>query len=216
MSRGFSPTLRANTPSPLTVPQVDADFLGVAATANAAARTYFAANQAAMLALAPTPQAGDFCLRSDNQATFVFNGSDPTLIGNWFSTNLTLPRQTAAYTTGVLAAGATESVGTLALKKTSDLLVIATNYPAWVRVYGTAAQRTADASRSITVDPAPGAGVFADVATTSAVPSIHMSPVPIFVNGDTPAVDVSYLAITNNNSVALAITCTITYLPMEM
>ncbi len=124
-------------------------------------------------------------------------------------------RQTASYTTAVLAPGATESTGSVALRKVSDLLTLATDYPAWVRVYGTAAQRTADASRLITADPAPGAGVFADVATTAAKPSIPMSPVPVFVNGDSPVADTGYLAITNRDTVARAITLTLTYLPQE-
>ena len=87
MSRSFLPTLRVNSPSPLSDSQVDANFLGVAAVANAAVRTYFAASQAVMLALTPSPQVGDLCLRSDIGATLVFNGGDPTLISGWLATN---------------------------------------------------------------------------------------------------------------------------------
>ena len=85
MSRSFLPTLRVNSPSPLSDSQVDANFLGVAAVANAAVRPYFAASQAVMLALTPSPQVGDLCFRSDISSTLVFNGGDPTLISGWLT-----------------------------------------------------------------------------------------------------------------------------------
>lgn len=122
-------------------------------------------------------------------------------------------RATATLTTGTLATGAAEN-GTAALCKVSDILFIATDYPAWVRLYGTSAQRAADASRPITEDPAPGAGVFADVSTTDSL-SIAMSPVPVFVNGDGVPADVGYLSVKNLDGVDRAITVTITYLPQE-
>jgi hypothetical protein len=122
-------------------------------------------------------------------------------------------RATATLTTGTLATGASEN-GTAALCKVSDILFIATDYPAWVRLYGTSAQRAADASRPITEDPAPGAGVFADVSTTDSL-SIAMSPVTVFVNGDGVPADVGYLSVKNLDSVDRAITVTITYLPQE-
>ena len=84
-TRTFSPTLRQNSPNPLTIAQVDGNFSGTANIANSAARTYFASSQAAMLALSPTPQAGDWCWRSDTTFPFIFLGGDATNIANWSS-----------------------------------------------------------------------------------------------------------------------------------
>lgn len=122
-------------------------------------------------------------------------------------------RLSVGYTTATLAPSATET-GTVALKKTSDILKIVTNYPAWIRLYGTAAQRTADASRLITQDPAPGAGVFLDASTSSSL-DLVMSPIPTFSNGDGTPADVGYLSVKNLDSTSRVITVTITYLPQE-
>ena len=58
---------------------------------------------------------------------------------------------------------------------TYALLKIETDRAAWVRLYVDTASRTADASRLITDDPAPDAGVIAEVITTGAE-TIKMSP----------------------------------------
>lgn len=127
----------------------------------------------------------------------------------------TTQRATAAASTGALAAGATASVN-VSLAKTSDILNLATNYPAWVRVYSTAAARTADASRPITQDPVPGAGVVLEVLTSSLQLSIPMSPVPSFANGDGTPGPTAYLSITNMDTVSRSITATLTHLPQEV
>ena len=59
--------------------------------------------------------------------------------------------------------------------ETYALLKIETSHAAWVRLYVDTASRTADASRVITDDPAPDAGVIAEVITTGAE-TIKMSP----------------------------------------
>ena len=43
--------------------------------------TFVVANQAAMLAL--TAQTGDIAIRSDESKTYILQGSDPTVLGNW-------------------------------------------------------------------------------------------------------------------------------------
>jgi hypothetical protein len=48
------------------------------------------------------------------------------------------------------------------------LMKVATSAAAWVRIYTSEAARIADASRTEGTDPAPGAGVIAEVITTGA------------------------------------------------
>ena len=122
-------------------------------------------------------------------------------------------RQTVSHTTASIAPNAVENAS-VTINKTSDLLKITTDYPAWVRVYGTSAQRTADASRLITDDPAPGAGVFADVSTTAS-PTVLLSPIPVFANGDGTPANTAYLSVKNLDGSSRAITTTITFLPQE-
>ena len=123
-------------------------------------------------------------------------------------------RSTASLTTASLAAGGS-ATGTMTIRKVADLLKLTTDYPAWVRVYGTSAQRTADAARPITEDPVPGAGCFLDASTEAGALTVTCSPVPVFVNGDGTPADTAYVAIQNLDSVSRAITVDITYLPQE-
>lgn len=122
-------------------------------------------------------------------------------------------RQTATVTTASLAAGAT-ATATMDIRKVADLLSMETDYPAWVRVYGTAAQRTADAARAITEDPPPGSGCFLDASTSSGL-VVACSPVPVFWNGDSTPDDTAYVSIKNLDTVSRAITVDIVYLPQE-
>ena len=141
----------------------------------------------------------------DAQAPIAIADNDP---------RLTRVRGTGQVTTGTLAASATENAS-IALSRTTELLVIATDYPAWVRVYSTAAARTADATRDITQDIEAGKGLQAEVITRTGALSIPMSPAPVVCNLDTPATTTLYLAITNLDTVARAITATFTHLKLE-
>lgn len=82
-TRTFTPTLRQTSPTPLSITQVDGNFSGIGNIANSAARSYFAGSQSAMLTLSPTPQAGDWCWRSDTTFPFIFLGGDATNLSNW-------------------------------------------------------------------------------------------------------------------------------------
>lgn len=59
--------------------------------------------------------------------------------------------------------------------KAFGLMKIETSHAAWVRLYIDAASRTADAGRAETSDPAPDAGVIAEVITTGAE-TVNLSP----------------------------------------
>lgn len=126
----------------------------------------------------------------------------------------TFERTTLSHTTITLAASATEEF-TLAINKTADLLKVATDFPAWVRVYGSAAMRSDDSGRLITEDPAPGAGCFFDGRTESTALEIDCSPVPIFVNHDSTPANTAYLSLRNLDTVSRAITLDLTFIPQE-
>ena len=97
---------------------------------------------------------------------------------------------TISYTgsaTGLASRGAiNNTTGTISNNGSSDLTIssgfasyallkIETSHAAWVRLYVDTASRTADASRLITDDPAPDAGVIAEIISTGAE-TIKMSP----------------------------------------
>lgn len=123
------------------------------------------------------------------------------------------PQGSVAGSTGVIAAAAAANIS-VAMPKVAGILIISTNYPAWVRIYQTSAARTNDASRLITQDPISGTGVVCEVLTGGSLEQVMM-PVPVFSNDDLPLDNVAYLAVTNYDSVARDITTTITYQPMS-
>ena len=123
-------------------------------------------------------------------------------------------RQTATGTTASLANDATADLS-LAIRKVADILKVTTDYPSWVRIYGTDAQRAADASRLITEDPTPGSGCFFDGLTQTGALTITCSPVPVFVNGDATPANTAYLSIRNKSGASHAIQVDVTYLPQE-
>lgn len=118
------------------------------------------------------------------------------------------------YTTGTLAAGAATNF-TVVVKKSATLEVVATDHPAWIRIYGTAAALAADASRNQSVSPTAGTGIYLDAITTAGILTINLSPAPSFVNNDTSPADVAYVSITNLSGASTTITLNLTYLPEE-
>ena len=84
-------------------------------------------------------------------------------------------RSTFTATTASLANNVAGNIEVTAHKSYS-LLKIKPSIAAWVTLYVDAASRTADANRVQGADPAPDAGVIAEVITTSANQVIKMSP----------------------------------------
>jgi len=124
--------------------------------------------------------------------------------------------QTRTTATGTTASLADEANGDLNLTMARSYLLmqIETDRAAWVRVYTTAAARTADANRAITTDPAPGSGVIAEVVTTGAATQL-MTPGTIGFNNDgTPATTV-YLAVQNRSGGTSTVQVTTTFLQLE-
>ena len=124
-------------------------------------------------------------------------------------------RTTKSATTASLNAAASGDLSITAFKA-YNLLKIAIDHPAWVRLYVDSASRTSDASRVEGTDPLPGSGVIAEVLTSTAGASTFlMSPGVIGWNNDgTPSTTV-YAKVTNKDSSARAITVTLTLIQAE-
>ena len=94
------------------------------------------------------------------------------------------------------------------------LLKIETDRAAWVRIYTDAASRTADASRAETSDPAPDAGVIAEVITTGAQ-TVVISPGTIgFSNEGTPDTTIP-VRVTNKSGSTSTVQVVLTVLQLE-
>ena len=115
--------------------------------------------------------------------TLNFVGSGVTASGTGAVKTITIAgsgtglgtRSTFTATTASLANNVAGNVDVTAYKSYS-LLKIKPSIAAWVTLYVDAASRTADANRVQGADPAPDAGVIAEVITTTANEEIKMSP----------------------------------------
>lgn len=91
----------------------------------------------------------------------------------------------------------------------SGLLVsLSTTADAWVVLYPTAADRTADASRVYGDDPAPGSGVLAEFYVTTSG-SVLASPGTTYFNNDTVPTSALYAAVRDQAGVNVAADITI-------
>jgi hypothetical protein len=96
------------------------------------------------------------------------------------------------------------------------LFKIVTSCEAWVRIYTDSTSRTSDASRSIGTDPLPGSGVIAEVLTTTGYLTQLITPGIFGFNNDgSPGTNI-YMAVTNYNASAQAVTVTLTVIQMEL
>ena len=160
---------------------------------------------------------------STNATTLNFVGSGVVASGTGAVKTITIAggggslasRTTKSATTASLNAAASGDLSITAFKA-YNLLKIAIDHPAWVRLYVDSASRTSDASRTEGTDPAPGSGVIAEVLTSTAGASTFlMSPGVIGWNNDgTPSTTV-YAKVTNKDSSARAITVTLTLIQAE-
>jgi hypothetical protein len=123
-------------------------------------------------------------------------------------------RSTVTHTTASLATDASENF-TLTIKKMANILKVTADYPCWVRMYGTSAARTADASRLITADPATGIGLYGEWASTSGALSVTCSPIPCFQNSDGTPANTAYMTVKNLDSSSRAITVGVTFVGLE-
>ncbi len=131
---------------------------------------------------------------------------------SWTNAPGYIARTTASGSTGNIADAATASVSITGFK-TYSLLKIESTHAAWIRLYVSAAARTADASRAEGVDPAPGAGVIAEIVTTGSQ-TILMSPGVFGWNDESPVTTDIACAVTNKSgsTANISITCTLVQL----
>ena len=122
-------------------------------------------------------------------------------------------RSAVAGTTSSIANGASANLDITGFKSYA-LLAVQTSAAAWVRIYANGATRTADSSRPETQDPAPDAGVIAEVITTSAQ-TVLISPGAIGYNFESSPTNIIPCAVTNKSGAAAAITVTLTAIQLE-
>ena len=122
-------------------------------------------------------------------------------------------RTTASITTPTLSPNAS-AVVTVNLFRGFNLYSIQTSSAAWVTVYSSAAAQTADNSRPINVDPAPGTGVIAEAITTGAQTIIY-TPFIGGWNNNSPPNSATTLKVTNTGNSSTTITVTLTVVQTE-
>ena len=122
-------------------------------------------------------------------------------------------RASVAGTSASLANGASGDVDITGFKG-YVLYKIQTSVASWVRLYTDSASRTADNSRSEGVDPAPGAGVIAEIITTGAS-TILISPGAFgFNNESSPTTNIP-VRVTNKSGAASTVTVTLVVVQLE-
>tara|TARA_Y200000002_G_scaffold258909_1_gene214689 strand:+ start:247 stop:3111 length:2865 start_codon:yes stop_codon:yes gene_type:complete len=145
----------------------------------------------------------------------VAGGNDiaTSITGDTVTISASRTRTTANVTTGSIANNSSTDA-TITGFKTYALYKIQTTAASWVRLYTDTASRTADASRTQGVDPAPDAGVVAEIITTGA-DTVLMSPfVGGFNNESSPTTDIP-IRVTNLSGGSTTFTITLTLLRLE-
>jgi hypothetical protein len=100
--------------------------------------------------------------------------------------------------------------------KTYVLYSIETSAGAWVRIYSSGEESTADLDRPILADPAPNNGIIAEAITTGVATSkVLFTPAVFGSNNDPTPTSTMYVRVANNSGVTQPqLTVTITYLPL--
>lgn len=124
-------------------------------------------------------------------------------------------RQTVQVVTASLVVGAAQT-GVVALAKGFRVLKVATDKPAWVRLYTSPTKRDGDAARLVNVDPTGDHGVILEVITKAGQLSYELvSPTPSGFSGENPpSANIAY-RISNVDSSAGPVTVTFTYQQQE-
>jgi len=123
-------------------------------------------------------------------------------------------RASASATTSSLAPAAADSTTTITLGKAYLLYSIQCSRPARVRLYDTAAHRTADLGRTAGTDPASDAGVILDFYAADT--SVHsLSPLVDGANLETVPTTAISMTVTNYDTATGTVTVTLTYLRTE-
>lgn len=123
-------------------------------------------------------------------------------------------RTTSAVSTVALATDATDSNVNAVGFKGYALYTITTNTAAWIRIYSSAAARTADAGRNISTSPSPNSGVIANIITTGAE-TVVITPAIIGFNAEAIPTNSMPMSITNKSIGTIAVTVSMTLLQLE-
>ena len=100
--------------------------------------------------------------------------------------------------------------------KSYALMKVGLSTAGWLRLYTDSTSRTADASRSIGIDPSPGSGVIAEVITTGISTTQIITPFVMGGNFNNPVDATIYAAITNLSGVTTSISVNLTILQLEV
>ena len=123
-------------------------------------------------------------------------------------------RQTKSATTGSVANNTAVSLSITAFKSYA-LLSVKPSVASWVTLYCDATSRTADANRVQGADPAPDAGVIAEVITTTANEEIKMTPGVIGWNNDSTPSTTVYAKVVNLSGAGTTIDVELKVLQLE-
>jgi hypothetical protein len=125
--------------------------------------------------------------------------------------------QSRTVVTGITTAIENNGIGNTNITgfKSYALMRVGLSTAGWLRLYTDSASRSADASRSIGIDPSPGSGVIAEVITTGISTTQIISPFVMGGNLNNPADTTVYAAITNLSGVTSSISVNLTLLQLE-
>lgn len=126
----------------------------------------------------------------------------------------TLPSRTTVFENITTASNSTATMEIVGYKSYM-ISKIQTNYPARVRIYTDAAQRSADFYRSTATQVANNSGLIVETLTTSGGLTKLISPGAFGFNNDSPSTSTIYLSVTNNDVVIRNIVVTLTLLQLE-
>lgn len=112
--------------------------------------------------------------------------------------------------TSSLASNASADLLFTSLNGIGTFVSVQVSKPAWVRFYTTASERTSDAARLMTVDPALGSGVLLEVATTTQNQTVKITPATGYYNGDSPIDSKIYASVKNLSATNEVISVTLT------
>ena len=157
-----------------------------------------------------------FTGNTETNITVTYEDSDGTIdlvasAGSGLDT-----RSTFTATTASLANNAAGNISVTA-HKSYMLLKIKPSIAAWVTLYVDDASRTADANRVQGADPAPDAGVIAEVITTAANQEIKMSPGVLgwHQDGGNDGVDTVFCKVVNRSGSTGTCTVSLTVVQLE-
>jgi hypothetical protein len=160
---------------------------------------------------APTPADREVLIWDSTPGEWV---ADALTVADVSGAQATLARGDEVITTASLAVDA-EETGTVALGKSGLILNVAADRACWVRFYGTAAERTADAARLITEDPDDDVPVLADLIFSASLLTIPTAPLIGYTNRDGSPATTIYYSIINKSAGTSTVEVTVTRLNLE-